>query len=197
MKTINSLVIIIALFIVQTTNIQAQSFKLKSYKLTVSGTSTMHDWESNAEKVDFKGIIKLTDNMLVDIQAAVVKVPVVSIKSTKGKIMDNKTYDAFDYEKNPNIIFTLNSAKINTNTSTVDMKGTLAMAGATRPVDITARYKVLQNGEVQFTGSKKLKMTDFKMEPPTAMMGAIKVGDDITVNFDIVTTISNEISRTK
>lgn len=197
MKTINSLVIIIALFIVQTTNIQAQSFKLKSYKLTVSGTSTMHDWESNAEKVDFKGIIKLTDNMLVDIQAAVVKVPVVSIKSTKGKIMDNKTYDAFDYEKNPNIIFTLNSAKINTNTSTVDMKGTLAMAGATRPVDITARYKVLQNGDVQFTGSKKLKMTDFKMEPPTAMMGAIKVGDDITVNFDIVTTISNEISRTK
>ena len=58
------------------------------------------------------------------------------------------------------------------------------MAGATRPIELQAKYKVLPSGELQVTVSKALKMTDFKMEPPTAMMGTIKVGDEVTVNFD-------------
>jgi len=28
-------------------------------------------------------------------------------------------------------------------------------------------------------------MTDFKMKPPTAMLGVMKVGDAITLKFDI------------
>ena len=31
-------------------------------------------------------------------------------------------------------------------------------------------------------------MTDFKMKPPVMMLGAIKVGDEITVMFDLVLT---------
>jgi hypothetical protein len=50
---------------------------------------------------------------------------------------------------------------------------------------VQAKYKILPNGELQLTVSKKLKMTDFKMEPPTAMMGTIKVGDEVTVIFDV------------
>ena len=40
------------------------------------------------------------------IQSLVVRVPVKSIKSGKG-LMDSKTYDAFDSEKNPLITFQL------------------------------------------------------------------------------------------
>jgi hypothetical protein len=28
-------------------------------------------------------------------------------------------------------------------------------------------------------------MTDFNVDPPTAMMGALTVGNDVTVNFDV------------
>jgi hypothetical protein len=31
-----------------------------------------------------------------------------------------------------------------------------------------------------------MKMTSFKVDPPTAMWGVIKSGDDITVNFTLV-----------
>jgi hypothetical protein len=34
-------------------------------------------------------------------------------------------------------------------------------------------------------GSKKIKMTDFNVEPPSFMFGSVKTGDEITVTFDV------------
>ena len=61
------------------------------------------------------------------------------------------------------------------------------MAGANQPIDLQqVKYKVLAGGDVQITFSKTFKMSQWKMEPPTAMMGTIKVGDEVTVNFDFI-----------
>jgi polyisoprenoid-binding protein YceI len=161
--------------------------------MTVQGTSSLHDWESAIEKIECKGFYAMANNSLMDVKDVVVKIPVTSIKSTKGKIMDNKTYDAFNYEKYPNIVFTLSAQKINEKNSTIDLTGNLAMAGTTKSVNLTANYKILPNGELQIIGSKKIIMTDFGMEPPTAMMGTIKVGNDVSVYFEITLTNNNTI----
>ncbi len=34
-------------------------------------------------------------------------------------------------------------------------------------------------------------MTSYKMKPPTAIFGTIKVGDEVTVVFDLIMTPSN------
>lgn len=193
MKTWQILIVIAAGLISQSSYLMAQSFKVKNYKMTIQGESSLHDWESVAEKLECKGSYKIENNTLIDIKEAVVKITVESIKSPKGRLMDNKTYDAFNYEKYPLIVFTLNSEKINSANLTADLKGTLTMAGSSRPIDIQISYKILGNGDLQIIGSKKLKMTDFKMEPPTAMMGTVKVGDEVTVNFDIVLSASTTI----
>jgi hypothetical protein len=193
MKTANILIITVGLLFLQANYLLAQSFKVKNYKMTVQGTSSLHDWESVVEKVDCKGSYTLDGNTLEDVKDVVVKIPVTSIKSTKGKIMDNKTYDAFNYEKHPSIVFTLNARKISAEKSTVDLKGILAMAGATKVIDLTVNYKILPNGDLKITGSKKLTMTDFKMEPPTAMMGTIKVGDEVIITIDMTLTTDNSI----
>jgi polyisoprenoid-binding protein YceI len=164
----------------------SQLLKVKSNKMSVQGSSTLHDWESTITKAEWKGNFKIENLSLIDIKDVEVKSPVESIKSTKGKMMDGKTYDAFNYEKFPFIIYTVVSAKINSATGTIDAQGNLAMAGATRPVSVQAKYKVLPSGDVQISATKTFKMSDFKMEPPTAMMGSIKVGDEVTVNFDVI-----------
>jgi hypothetical protein len=193
MKTRQLLIVIATALIIQSSYLMAQSFKVKNYKMTVRGESSLHDWESVAEKLECKGSYKIENNILTDIKETVVKITVESIKSPKGRIMDDKTYDAFNYEKYPLITFTLNSKKINSSNLTADLKGTLAMAGYSRPIDIQISYKILANGDLQIIGSKKLKMTDFKIEPPTAMMGTVKVGDEVTVSFDIVLSATNTI----
>ena len=104
-------------------------------------------------------------------------------------MMDSKTWDAFNHEKNPFIVFTLATATINPQQNRLDATGTLTMAGVTRPTELSVSYKILEGGDLVISGSRKLKMTDFKMEPPTAMMGTIKVGDEVEVRFEATLSI--------
>lgn len=188
------ILVAIGVFTLFTIETKAQTvLKVKPAKMTVQGSSTLHEWESDITKAEFKGDVKIENLQLKEIKSFEVKIPVTSIKSEKGKTMDNKTYEAFKSEKFPNIVFTLSAAKINAN-GTLDAKGTLAMAGVSQPLDLQqVKYKVLAGGDVQITFSKKIKMTQWKMDPPTAVMGTIRVGEEVTVNFDfIVDTTPNQ-----
>lgn len=163
-------------------------YSLKSAKASVKGTSSLHDWESAIKVVTWKGTLIADAQNVTEVKTADVVIKVVDIQSTKGKTMDNKTWEAFKYEKNPTIAFKLTSASVTA--GTVQAKGNLTMAGVTKPITLAVKSKVLANGEIQLTTSYTFKMTEFKMEPPTAMMGTIKVGDEVTVLFDLTLTRS-------
>lgn len=193
MKRRISLVIMVAMLLLQHHLLYAQSSRIKKFVMTVKGTSTMHDWESSVEKIECNALYKVEDDNLVAIRDAVIRIPVKSIRSTKGKMMDNKTWEAFQYSKFPSVFFALTSEKIDPVTRIAELSGNLTMAGTTKRIALSVSYKVLQNGELQITGSKKIKMTDFNMEPPTAMLGSIEVGDEVTITFDLVLSNSNTI----
>jgi len=164
-------------------------YRLKSHKMTIDGTSSMHDWTSDVTKLEWTGVVLTEGNTVKEIKNVVVKIPVVSIKSTKGKTMDNKTYDAFKSDKNPTITYKLNGVAVNG--SNIQATGSLTMAGNTKTIVIPATAKVLANGDVQISGNQKLNMKDYKMTPPTALMGSIKVGEEIMVKYDLTLTPSN------
>jgi hypothetical protein len=42
------------------------------------------------------------------------------------------------------------------------------------------------DGSIKATGTVPVKMTAFQMKPPTAMLGAIRCGDEVKVKFDLV-----------
>lgn len=161
-------------------------FTLKEKKVTVTGTSTLHEWTSEVQACTWRGSLLVNNNRVERIDAAEFSLKVADIKSTKGKIMDNKTYEAFDYEKNPTITYKLTSATVSD--PNIKATGQLTMAGTSRSIDLPTTAKVLPNGDVKITGSYKINMKDFKMTPPTAMMGTIKVGEEVTVNFDLTLT---------
>ena len=125
---------------------------------------------------------------LEKLQSLQVTVPAKSIVSTKGKIMDNKTYEALKADANPNISFQLSEiesiAPAGSN-YTVKAKGNLTIAGVKKPVSMSVTASVASNGQVSFKGSKKINMVDFGMEPPKAMAGAIKVGPEVTIAFEL------------
>ena len=164
---------------------KAQSFDIIPQNSTVSilGTSNVHDWEMKVTKINSE----FTLSSSKQISSLVVKIPVISIKSGKG-IMDEKTYDAFDSKKNPNIVFQLTEAssiKLTDKDSEITLTGNLSMAGETRKISFKTVGKTTKTGDYQLKGSVPLKMTDFKIKPPTAMLGAMKTGDAVTVKFDV------------
>jgi len=59
------------------------------------------------------------------------------------------------------------------------------MAGSTRKISFKTSGKNTKPGAYEFKGNIALKMTDYKMKPPTAMLGVMKVGDAITLQYDI------------
>lgn len=164
-------------------------FALKSTKAIVKGSSSLHAWESNITQIEGKGSFETKDDELVAVKNGEIKMAVTGIKSKEGKKMDNKTYETFKSDENPYIIYTFSNAVVKVNASNVvsiEASGKLTMAGNTQSVPLTAIGKKLPNGDLQLSVSKKLKMTDYKMEPPVMLLGTIKVGNEITVEFDFV-----------
>lgn len=154
--------------------------------MSVDGTSSLHDWTSEVSKVDWSGKITTEGKVVKGFSDVTLTVAVTDIKSTKGSIMDDKTYEAFNYEKNPTIKFKLTSATM----AGVNAKahGTLTMAGVTKPIVLNVATKVLADGYVNLSGSYAVNMKDYKMTPPKAVMGTIKVGEKVTLLFELIVT---------
>ncbi len=104
-------------------------------------------------------------------------------------MMDKNTYKALDVKRNPNISFVLSSANvtpIDENTYQFKGVGNMTIAGATRQTDINAVCKY-NAADKSFTckGTKKFKMTEFNVKPPTFMMGTVKTGDEISITYEL------------
>ena len=164
---------------------QAQSFRInpKTSTMTIFGTTNVHDFKTKVEQI--KGEL-VVDNSK-KIQTLNVEVPVRSIKSGE-KGMDNKTYEAFNDKKYPTISFQLvevTSLLIKGDDISATVTGNLTMAGTTKRISFKTTGKNTKPGAYEFKGSIALKMTEYKMKPPTAMLGVMKVGDAITLKYDI------------
>jgi hypothetical protein len=90
MKTINILLTVALVFAIPRADVKAQTFTTKAYKLSINGTSSLHDWESAVDKMEARGSFVLRNNSLSDIRDVAVQIPVKAIKSPKGKLMDNE-----------------------------------------------------------------------------------------------------------
>lgn len=162
------------------------NFSMAQFTMSVKGTSNLHDWESSVKEVRGRGSMATDATGLPSIKSLTVDVPVKSIKSTKGQIMDNKTYEAFNSNSNPNITYRLeriNSVKKVGSGYEVNATGSLTMAGKSNRVDLTVKGNAGSDGSLTFQGTKKLKMTDFGMKPPTALFGTLTTGDEVEVVF--------------
>jgi len=180
---------LVTLIAISLTSVQAQdNFSVKDFEMSVAGTSTLHDWVSDVTKVKVDANLEMEDRQLKSISSLKAVIPVKGIVSTKGRIMDGKTYDALKSDKHPNITFRLLNASINSsqaNAPKVKANGYLEIAGKSRAVSLVVDGKVNSDGSITFTGSKSVKMTDYGMDPPTALMGSIKTGDEVTIDYSV------------
>ena len=187
MKT-KALILLLAVLFVGM-GLTAQSpFVVKTVKMTVDGTSTMHKWEMAVNKVTAEGKLTMNGSTLEGIQSLNVTVGAKSLKSTQGKILDDKTYEALKAEEYPNILFQLTEVESITPAGTgftVKAKGNLTIAGVKKPVSMQVSATVASNGYITFKGSRKINMIDHGMTPPKAVMGTIKVGPEVNVNFEV------------
>lgn len=162
----------------------AQSYSLSgSPVISIAGTSTMHDWTMTSNEATCQATFETDANGApTKIISLTLNIPAESLKSGKGA-MDKNAYNALKTDKNKVITFQISTAQING--KTVNSNGNLSIAGTSKPTDVSATFEVAGDKSVQFKGSKKMKMSDYKVEPPTFMFGSIKTGDEITITYEL------------
>lgn len=70
----------------------------------------------------------------------------------------------------------------------INAEGTLSIAGRERPIELSLVATKVSPTHYSVRGAQEILMSDFGVEPPTALMGLIKAHDLITVQFDLIST---------
>lgn len=159
----------------------------QTVSIIIKGTSTLHDWEMKSEKGRVDVMLGLgSDAKLLGLSGLRFSLEAESLKSEKS-MMDNNAYKALKTNSAKQISFVLGTAAITQLTPTsyrVKAVGKLTVAGTTKETDVIAEI-AYSNAEKMYivTGTKKLKMTDYNVKPPSFMLGTVKTGDEITISF--------------
>lgn len=171
--------------------LSSQNYQLSNGEgtVTVTGTSTLHDWEEVAEEKSGSLVVDASGEM-PQINTLKFVVEAESLKSGKGA-MDKNTYKALDTKNHKQIVFKSSKVKsISPITSAsnkykVTATGDLTIAGKTNTIDLPFVLSINGN-TVTIEGKKALKMTDYGIEPPKALLGTITTGDEIEVHFNTI-----------
>lgn len=157
-------------------------------KISIAGTSTLHNWDMISEKANCEISFAFDGANITNLSSLLFTVKGESLKSDH-KGLDKNAYKALNTDKYPDITFASNFANIRSNGANsyvISAKGKLTISGVSKEVWLAGVSTVNPSDmSIQTTGSMKIKMTEYEVEPPTFMFGAMKTGDEITVKFNV------------
>jgi polyisoprenoid-binding protein YceI len=150
--------------------------------LSISGTSTLHEWTMTSKDTKYQAIFDMTpDGKLSRIPSLTLTVRGESLKSGHTA-MDKNAYSTLNTSLHKNIVFELLTSSVSE--AQASCEGNLTVAGVTRKISVDATIRILPDKSFLISGTKKLKMSDFNVEAPTFMFGTVTTGDEITVSFN-------------
>ena len=169
---------------------QTVSVLQQKSKVTVFGTSTLHDWEMVAETMSGTANLTKDEKQVKSLSSLTFNVTAESLKSGKSG-MDKNAYNALKTGEHKTISYQLSNVEsikpsIDGKGYIIRSNGKLSVAGKTNEESFKVYSLVLPDGTVQFKGEVSFPMSKYGIEPPTAVMGTIKTGDDIKIKFSVV-----------
>lgn len=159
----------------------------RTSRLTISGGSTVRSWSCSTGNV--RGVVRTISGGATSIAQlpagtyqVALTIPVSSIDCRNGT-MNGHLRRALRAERNPEIRFELERYTVN-GAGQVSAEGNVTVAGRTTPIRLDAAVTPAPEG-VRAAGRVQLRMTELGVEPPTLMLGTLKVHDPITIVFDV------------
>ncbi len=155
--------------------------------MTIQGTSSLHDWEEKVDQFEVNLSVKTRDKEITSIDRANFVCKAKSI-SSESSMMTNKTLEALKAKDYPDISFKLVSVdKLSSQEGNFSgtISGDITLAGVTKRISISFTGSNANN-RIALKGSKMVSLKDYSIKPPTAMMGTLKTGDQVTISFNLL-----------
>jgi len=191
----------LALILISTIGFSSNGYSQPTYKIETTkdvdmkllGTSTLHKWEM--ETTSMSGEAQLmsgeaqfvfksgSESDFASLKSLSFGLEVKDLKSD-SKGLDKNAYKALKSDEFKDIHYKLISAiatPAKKNEYLLKTSATLTVAGVTKQIDMDVNCLINANGGITFTGTDKLNMTEYNVEPPSFMLGAMKTGDAIAL----------------
>jgi polyisoprenoid-binding protein YceI len=172
-----------------TTLTRAQDYVLSKTgsNVEVTGSSSLHNWKMDLTAYTSGFNLVKEGNAVKNISNVNFSCKVKDLKS-ESNLMDRKAYDALKADKSPEIKFigtSVSDLVTNNQKFTGKVKGNLTLAGQTREVVMPFSGTISSNNSISIQATASMLMSEYGITPPTAIMGTLKTGDKISVNFSL------------
>lgn len=163
-------------------------------RLWIEGDATLHGWDAEATEfeVDFSFPDAWFDTMDnwsgKDVETLKVRVPVSALDGGRSR-MNRDLREAMKAESYPMILFhweTIEVKAAQENKAELNVTGKLEAAGVERDIEFSADASLIAGESFKISGKAPLKMTDFGIDPPRALLGTLRTDDDIEILFEMV-----------
>ena len=163
-------------------------------EVSIEGTSSMHAFHCKTNKINAyvdvdPGYTKDLTKVARPIVSVKVNIVVRTLSCGNGQ-MDKNMYATLDADKNPLIKYTMSNYDILDGTKSpaafvANTSGTLMISGQEKVINMKINAERLSDGKATAQAEEALLMTDFGIKPPSFMFGSLKVGNAITVKFNL------------
>jgi polyisoprenoid-binding protein YceI len=163
-------------------------------EVTIEGTSSMHAFHCKTNKINAyvdvdPGYAKDLTKVARPIVSVKVKIVVRTLSCGNGQ-MDKNMYGTLDADKNPLIKYTMSNYDILDGTKSpaafvANTTGSLTIAGKEKVINMKINAERLSDGKATAQAEEAILMTDFGIKPPSFMFGTLKVGNEVTVKFNL------------
>ncbi len=167
---------------------------LSKAKITIDGTSNVHDWTATTSTVRLAQAKVSVDAKGAGFWDAVVKpaaietfevvIPVTTLTSPRSGL-DANMYKALKSDQHKEITFRLESLTPKATAGAFTAAGVLRVAGVER--DVTLDITLGRSGQnLVVRGTTEILMTDFGIDPPRALLGTVRSSPNVTIKFETV-----------
>jgi polyisoprenoid-binding protein YceI len=165
-----------------------------SSEVTIEGTSSLHAFHCKTNKINAyvdvdPGYAKDLTKVARPIVSVKVNIVVRTLSCGNGQ-MDNNMFSTLDADKNPLIKYTMSNYDILDGTKSpaafvATTTGTLTISGQEKVINMKINAERLSDGKATAQAEQAILMTDFGIKPPSFMFGRLKVGNEVTVKFNL------------
>ena len=162
--------------------------------INIKGTSPLHDWGMTAHAFTGNATFSFAENKddgsseLSAVTEFSLKLPVRNLKS-ENKGMEKNACKALKEDQYKDIVFELTSARFKASGNRyylILLHGNLTMAGVTQPTTLKTSARVNEDGTIFCTGSLPIYLSDYNIERPSYLLGTMKVGDVLALNYNLL-----------
>ena len=182
------------LFAFSTATAQDVTYQLSEiHQFKIDGDSNVRSWDADVTEAEASLVLTGVDNLSLEaldeesFKSLTITIPVEGIESDSRRLTRN-LQGYLKEDDFPTITFDLlqvNSITRADGKAQISADGLINAAGVENALSMNVEAELNDDGSITFSGVQDLLMTDFDIDPPTAIMGTVRSDDEIQIIYQV------------